>query len=313
MAWSLLESLKEAQQRPDHNKMELTKISDRVRLVVGPANVGIVLLENSEVVLIDSGLDEKHATKIYELLADYRFKVSAILNTHAHADHIGGNAFFQQKTGCKIFASTLEAPMVRQPLIQSAVLFSGAPVTELTNRFIMANPSRVDIIPENKLCFADVEIKIIDLPGHSINQKGFEVDGVAFIADSIFPESFFKKQRLPFIYDPATQMETIEKLRKYKAQHFVGGHFQPTRDIGPMLEVNYASIKDSIDFLRNLLRIPQPQDRIVKTFLDNFGIRKNNWEYFLYRATVNGYLSSLYKHGQIKYRVMENLLVWYAL
>ncbi len=67
-----------------------------------------------------------------------------------------------------------------------------------------------------------------------------------------------------------------------------------------MIETNFASISDSIKFLKELLKIPQPQDRIIKTFLDHFGIKKSNWEYFLYRATVNGYLSSLYKHNQVK-------------
>lgn len=293
--------------------MELIKVSERVRLIAGPVNVGVILADNSRVILIDSGLDQRHAQKIYELLSDYRFKISTILNTHAHADHIGGNLLLQQKTACQTFASALEAPMIRQPLIQAAVLFSGAPVNDLTNRFIMANPSKVELLPEGEIEIDDLKIKILDLPGHSVNQKGFLVDGVAFLADTLFPESFFNKQRLPFIYDPFASLETLEKLRKLQAKSFVGGHFSPTSDIGPMIETNFASISDSIKFLKELLKIPQPQDRIIKTFLDHFGIKKSNWEYFLYRATVNGYLSSLYKHNQVKYRVLDNLLVWYAI
>lgn len=293
--------------------MNLENLSERVRFIAGPVNIGIILLENSEVALIDSGLDQRHAEKILELLSDYRFKVSHILNTHAHADHIGGNAFFQQKTGCRTFASKLEAPMIRQPLIQAAVLYSGAPVIDLTNRFIMANPSSVEVFADNEITIGDLNIKIVDLPGHSINQKGFIVDNVAFLADSIFPETFFKKQRLPFIYDPHTQLETLQKLRQLKAEKFIGGHFLPQKNIGPMIEANYAVVEDSLNFLKDLLKIPQPQDRIVKTFLDHFGIKKSNWEYFLYRATVNGYLSSLYKHNEVRFRILDNLLMWYAI
>jgi glyoxylase-like metal-dependent hydrolase (beta-lactamase superfamily II) len=293
--------------------MELQKITDRVWLIPGSVNVGVVLLENSRVVLIDSGLDESHAEKIFELLSDYRFKVSHIFNTHAHADHIGGNHFFQQRTACRILAPELEAPMIRQPLIQSAVLFAGAPISDLMNRFIMANPSNVASFEESEFEIEDISVKVIDLPGHSINQKGFYIDQVAFLADAVFPEYFFNKQRLPFIYDPFAQLETLENLRSLKAQFFVGGHFKAREAIGPMLETNLRSVSDALEFMRKTLKVPQPQDRIVKSFMDHFSLKKNNWEYFLYRATVNGYLSSLYKQGEAKFKVLDNLLIWYAI
>ncbi len=292
--------------------MQLEKLAERVFYIAGPGNVGVVMLENSRVALIDSGVDRRYAEKLFGLLNDYRFKIELIINTHAHADHIGGNAFFQQKTGCRILASALEAPLVRQPLIQAAVLFAGAPIIELTNRFIMADPSRVEALSESDEMLAQYGLELIDLPGHSVNQKGVSVDGVMFFADSLFPESFFKKQRLPFIYDPFAQLETLDKLRKIKSSLYVGGHSGPVKDIGAMIELNASVIKDSLDFLRTTLKVPQPQDRVVKIFMDHFGLKKNNWEYFLYRATVNGYLSSLYKHKEIGFRVLDNLVVWYA-
>lgn len=293
--------------------MELKRISERVRFIPGAVNVGVILLGNSRVALVDSGLDNRHAEKIFELLSDYRFKVSYILNTHAHADHIGGNAFFQQKTDCRVFASTLEASLISQPLIQSAVLFSGAPIIDLTNKFIMANPSQVEQLKDSEIILDDLVVKILDLPGHSVNQKGFQVENTAFVADTIFPQSFFKKQRLPFVYDPFAQLESLGKLRTMKSEVFIGGHFPPTNSIGEMVETNFSKIQESLSFMRNILKIPQPQDRIVKAFMDHFGLKKTNWEHFLYRATVNGYLSSLYKHGEIKYRVIDNLLMWYAI
>ncbi|HNX75853.1 MAG TPA: MBL fold metallo-hydrolase [Candidatus Rifleibacterium sp.] len=292
--------------------MELTRLSERTFCVCGPANVGVIALEDSRVALIDSGNEEKYAVKLFELLSDYRFKVAYILNTHAHADHIGGNSFFAEKTGCRILASTLEAPTIRQPLIQSAVLFAGAPVQDLMNRFTMANPSAVDVLSGTELTLDDVQIKILDLPGHSVNQKGFLVDGVAFVADTLFPDSFFKKQRLPFTYDPHAQMQTLQKLRNLTAKVYVGGHFRPTDNIATMITGNLSHVENAMNFMRELLKVPQSQERVVKAFLDHFGLKKISWEYFLYRTTVNGYLSSLYNRGEIKFRVLDNLAVWYA-
>lgn len=292
--------------------MELTRIAERVFYVAGPANVGVIALDNSCVALIDSGNDIKFATRLFELLSDYRFTITHILNTHAHADHIGGNSFLHEKTGCKILAATLEAPTIRQPLIQSAVLFSGAPITDLMNRFIMANPSPAEILPDNEITLPGALIKILDLPGHSVNQKGFIIDDVAFVADTLFPESFFRKQRLPFNYDPGVHLQTLEKLQKLGAGTYIGGHFPPQNSIGTMIASNLSNLENSLTFMRELLRIPQSQDRIVKAFLDNFGLKKTSWEHFLYRATVNGYLSALHRRGEIAYKVFDNLLMWYA-
>ena len=296
-----------------HRNMKLQKVTDRFSIITGPVNIGVLLLEKSRVALIDSGLHSKYGAGVYELLSDYRFKISCILNSHAHADHIGGNAYIQKKTGCSIYASRLEAPLIRQPLVQAAVLFAGPPIPDLTNKFIMAEPSKVEIINDAPDLLDELDIEIIELAGHSINQKGFKIDNVAFVADAIFPENFFKKQRLPFVYDPFAQLDSLEILRNIDAEIFIGGHFSPTKSIGAMIETNFSSIRSGLSFMRKLLQIPQPQDRIIKAFMDHFKLKKTGWEHFLYRTMVNGYLSSLYKHKEINFRIMENLLVWYAI
>jgi glyoxylase-like metal-dependent hydrolase (beta-lactamase superfamily II) len=293
--------------------MELKKISERVHYIEGPANIGVILLDNSEVALIDSGIDSRYASRVLQLLENLRFKVKYIFNTHSHADHIGGNSYLNQKTSCKIFSSQLELPTILNPLIQSAVLFAGAPIQDLLNKYILAAPSPAQTINDNPHILEETEIATIELPGHSINQLGYMADGVAFLGDSLFHEAFFKRQQLPFHYDPLVQLRTLERLKSLKANWFVGGHFKPTKEIRLDIETNISQINNAIDFILSFLKIPHPQDRVIKTFMDHFSLKKNTWEYFLYRATVNGYLSALYKNGQIKYRIIDNLLMWYAL
>lgn len=291
--------------------MQLERITDKVMYIRGPANVGLVLLGKSNVALIDSGISSEYGQKILELLSDYRFKIKYILNTHSHADHTGGNFFLQTKTECRIMSSKLEIPMIRNPIIQAAVLFSGAPTADLLNKFIIPYPSNANEFDFKEL--ASDKIEVIDIPGHSINQKGFLVDGVAFLADTLFPMSFFSKQRLPFHYDPVVQMETLKKIQNMNFDNYVGGHFTLTKNVKPMVAENIKHIRNAIKFIMDFLATPQAQDRLVKSFMDNFGLKKTGWEHFLYRATINGYLSSLSKHGKIKYRVIDNLLMWYAI
>lgn len=292
--------------------MDLTRLSDRTYYIPGPVNIGIITLEKSRVILIDSGIDSNYAKRVYELLSDYRYKIAYIFNTHSHADHVGGNNFLQKTTGCKIFASPLEAPIISYPLIQAAILFSGAPTQDLTNRFIMALPSEPEIITDKEIKIDDLTIKVLDLPGHSINQKGFMVDGTAFVGDALFSDQFFKKHFLPFNYDPLVQIQTLESLKNIQAKCYVGGHLSHTTDISALIASNSTYISNTIAFMRRLLKVPQSQERVIKSFLSHYGLKKNGWQYYLFRATVNGYLSALHKEGTIKYKVLDNLAVWYA-
>lgn len=292
--------------------MELVRLSERTYYIRGPVNVGVIVISGNRVALVDSGIDSSYAKRIHKILSDYRYEVACILNTHSHADHCGGNNYFQHECGCRVLASPLETPIIKYPLIQSALLFSGAPTEDLTNRFIMAMPSEAEPFTGDELDIEGEKIKVIDLPGHSINQKGFWFDGTAFVADALFDDMFFKKHFLPFNYDPLVQLETLKSMRGIAAKYFVGGHFLHTNNIQNMIELNERHLKESVDIMMQILKSPKSQERIVKGFLDNFGLKKTGWEYFLFRASVNGYLSALHRKGLVSYKVLDNLAVWYA-
>ena len=129
---------------------------------------------------------------------------------------------------------------------------------------------------------------------------------------SFFSEQFFKKHFLPFNYDPLVQIQTLESLKNIQAKRFVGGHLPQTADISALIATNSTYINNTIAFMRRLLKVPQSQERVIKSFLSHYGLKKNGLQYYLFRATVNGYLSALHKEGTIKYKVLDNLAVWYA-
>ncbi len=292
--------------------MELRAISERVQVIPGPVNVGVILLGDDRVALVDSGIDKRFGKNLLEFLSDYRYHVDCILNTHAHADHTGGNAFIQEAVRCRVLAGSRETPGIVNPLIQAVAMYGGAPFTDLMNHFIMAEPSQAENLPPEKLILDDLEIAILDLPGHSIDQKGFLVDGVAFVADTLFPIQTVEKHRLIYTFDPLSHLETLEKMKSISAKTFVGGHFPPCPSIDTLISMNQKHVSEGLTFLKGLLQVPQPMDRIVKEFLNHHKLKKMGWEHFLCRATVQGYLSTLKRRNEADYRVIDNLLVWMA-
>ncbi len=88
-------------------------------------------MNDTDVYLIDSGNDKDAGRKVRKILSENGWNLKGIINTHSNADHIGGNKYLQQQTGCKIFADGIEAASQAQcvPIILGmCALFHGGKI-----------------------------------------------------------------------------------------------------------------------------------------------------------------------------------------
>lgn len=70
---------------------ELIQVSEHDYYIDCPAKMGLVRVGDREVVAIDSGSDKDAAKKLLRHVEARGWKLTAVYNTHSHADHIGGN------------------------------------------------------------------------------------------------------------------------------------------------------------------------------------------------------------------------------
>ncbi len=116
--------------------------------------------EGGTAIAIDSGAPLQ---PLFEVLTRSRLKMKAILTTHRHFDHAGGNAEWNRRTGAPIFALRAEVPHVRD-----------------------AEPLEAG----EKRSWGGLKVRVIPLPGHTAGQAGFLVDGVGlFTGDCLFAGS----------------------------------------------------------------------------------------------------------------------------
>jgi len=99
---------------------ELVPVSERCYYINCPAKMGVYLLDRENVCLIDSGNDKDAGKKVKRILDQNGWHLTAILNTHSNADHIGGNRYLQSQTGCKIYSGGIEAAFTRFPVLMGA-------------------------------------------------------------------------------------------------------------------------------------------------------------------------------------------------
>lgn len=117
---------------------ELEQIGPQSYYINCPAKIGIYAQSEREVYLIDSGNDKEAAKKVLKIADAKGWTIKGILNTHSNADHIGGNSFIQNKIGCPVFSSGIEADFTRHPVLEPSFLYGGYPCKNLRNKFLMA-------------------------------------------------------------------------------------------------------------------------------------------------------------------------------
>ena len=91
---------------------ELNQVGAQSYYINCPAKIGIYKQNETDVYLIDSGNDKDAGRKVRKILDENGWKLKGIINTHSNADHIGGNRYLQNQTGCKIFAKGIELEVI---------------------------------------------------------------------------------------------------------------------------------------------------------------------------------------------------------
>jgi glyoxylase-like metal-dependent hydrolase (beta-lactamase superfamily II) len=109
-----------------------------------------------EALVFDPGLEPE---LILEFLQEHGLNIAAILNTHGHADHIGGNAAMKQKfPQAPLIIGGGDQHMLRDANANLSAPFGLAIVSPAADRTV----SESDTIE-----LAGIRLEVLDVPGHS--------------------------------------------------------------------------------------------------------------------------------------------------
>ncbi len=126
-------------------------------LPVGPLQANCYLLtcpDTHTAALIDPGWDDP---TILKAISNRQADLKIIINTHAHFDHIGGNAAAVRETGASLALHEAELPILRENGGAAQWFIPLEPSPE---------PDRL-LVPDEILKIGTLQLKVLFTPGHS--------------------------------------------------------------------------------------------------------------------------------------------------
>lgn len=287
---------------------ELYQVGEKSYYIECPAKIGVYLAGDRGVYLIDSGSDKDAGRKVRKKLDEKGWTLLGILNTHSNADHIGGNGYLQQQTGCRIFSGGIEKCFTEYPILEPSFLFGGYPCKDLRHKFLLAKPSVAADFSDKDF---PQEIEIIPLKGHFFDMVGFRTpDDTVFLADCLSSRETLDKYQIGFIYDVAEYLNTLEKVKALKAKMFVPAHAPAAEDVTGLADLNIAKVYEISEKILSICSEPISFEGILQRLFTDYNLTMNFEQYVLVGSTVRSYLSWLKDKGELSAIFEHNILLW---
>ena len=322
--------------------MQLIELQENVWVIQGGANIGVIAHE-SHCLMIDSGIDKDTGQNILRQVKKLGLTPTALLITHAHADHFGGAHYLVRQTDLQVYATRVEASVMSGPILEPLYLFGGAqPPGELQHKFFLAKPCIVDVILQgNELSVDQIPLEVISLPGHSTEQIGVAYGNTLFVGDAFLTPEILDKHRIPFYTDIQAGIKTLGFLKalvknpdasithartqlsrsmlKTNTSPFklvVAGHgelYSSSDQVNRVIDYTVQRLESILEQVRNSLAYGEARSAsdVLSLVAARHGASITTLsQHALYTTTIQAALSALYTQDVIHPIFRDNRLLW---
>lgn len=129
--------------------------------------------ESGQAIVVDPA-DEVH--DLIALAGRYGLRITTVVNTHGHPDHIGGNAAMKEKTGAQIVIHEADADLLVSTPPAILKVFGASP----------SPPADRKVRDGDSITAGGITLEVLHTPGHSPGSMVLYTDGYAFTGDTLF-------------------------------------------------------------------------------------------------------------------------------
>lgn len=297
-------------------KVALSLVKGNSYFCDGFLSIG-VYVQDEIAILIDSGNDESCAKDVHNAILAEGYEVAAIINTHCHPDHCGGNYSFQKRIlGLRVYSAHDEKEFIEDPNLAPRCFCGGAAAfSGLKNKYIAPQkPSVVtDVISpyqDQSVSIKGINFKLVTLPGHTPGSLGIITpDNVLYVGDAVFGEETFRKHPVLFYTDIGNTLISLRKLATLKVDACVLYHGGVIHDLPAIVQQHEARILEIKDTLLSLIRLQAASiDTLTQQIMQTYKISDNIISFTLTQTAVRAYITQLECEKFVQLVVSDGLL-----
>jgi glyoxylase-like metal-dependent hydrolase (beta-lactamase superfamily II) len=271
-------------------------------------------INDEEIIMLDTGWKNGEREGIEEVLENNNYRVAAILNSHAHIDHIGNNAYFKDKYNSIIAMAAYEALICSSEA--NLKLYYGSQALKLVKEHFGHMVCKTDImIKENQheISLCGVNFRIIHTPGHSpAHICIITPDDVAYLGDALISYEVMEGAKMPYAYILSEDMKSKARLYDLHCSKYVVAHKGMYKDIKKLIDDNMDFYESRAMRIYEVIDGPMTMEEILKAVIKSFNIHVNNiYRYYMMERMLKSYVEYLYDIEKLKL-IIENGFLKYT-
>jgi len=271
-------------------------------------------IDNENIIMLDTGWADGEKEGLTAILENNHFKIVGIINTHAHIDHSGNDAYFKEKYNCPIAMTTAEA-MICNSAVNLKLYYSTLSLEEIFVHLghMICHVDMLITPTQDSIEMCGITFKILHTPGHSpAHICLITPDDVAYIGDALISRDVMDGAKMPYAFILAEDLKSKEKLYKLNCSQYVVAHKGIYDNITELITNNIRFYKLRAEMIGDLIITPMTLEEIVQTVRKSFKIPiKDVYKYTLIERMLRSYIEYLSDTGIIKKAVNNGILRYY--
>lgn len=295
--------------------MDILKVKGNTYCIdTGMTYIPFYKINDEKIIMLDTGWKKEERDGIEEVLESNNFKVLAIINSHAHIDHIGNNEYFKEKYNSIIAMSDFEALTCSSEI--NLKVFYGSQTLESVKEHYGHMICKADIrIFENQdeISVGDINFKIIHTPGHSpAHICIITPDDVAYLGDALISYKVMKGAKIPYSFILSEDMKSKAKLYDLHCSKYVVAHKGIYDNIKKLIDDNMDFYEDRAMKIYEAIEGQMTLEDVMKAVIKKFNINVNSVDrYYLIERMLKSYVEYLYDIKKLKL-IMEDGFLKYS-
>ena len=292
--------------------MDIIKVKENTYCIdTGMTYIPFYKIDNQRIIMLDTGWKSGEGKGIDKVLEKNNFRVSAILNSHAHIDHIGSNSYFKEKYN-SIIAMSLGEAFICSSETNLKLYYESQTMSSVKEHYSHM-VCKADIIIEedqDEVVLCGIKFGIIHTKGHSPDHISIITpDDVIYVGDALISYEVMKGAKMPYDFILSEDMKSKAKLYDLNCSKYIVAHRGIYDNIKNLIDDNIDFYESRAMAICEVIKEPMTIEEILKDVISKFHINVGTiYKYYVVERMLRSYLDYLNDIGILKLTIENGFL-----